>query len=140
MARTASTKRRTGATRGGDRSTKLLLALLLMFALLFWGGLLWFTYYIYPSTTSTYFVFFLLLLNALTLTLAPPIYGLGARFFFARSNRMTPLRALLLSLVCALAVVLNLILRALHSWNPIMAIVIVAAAFVVEILFLARKA
>jgi hypothetical protein len=35
--------------------------------------------------------------------------------------------------------VLNLILRALHSWTISMALVIVVAAIIVEVLFLARK-
>jgi hypothetical protein len=52
---------------------------------------------------------------------------------------MTILQAICQGGIIALAVVLNLILRSLHSWNLIMAVVIVVAALVVEAIFMARK-
>jgi hypothetical protein len=42
-------------------------------------------------------------------------------------------------ILLSLCIVLNLILRALHSWNIITAIIIFVAAIVVEIVSLARK-
>ena len=39
----------------------------------------------------------------------------------------------------SLCIVCNLILRAFHSWNVFMAIVIFGAAVVIEVLSLARK-
>jgi hypothetical protein len=135
MARTVRTARSTRASS----HLRLVQWLLFLSGLLCWGALLWFTYDVYPAATVTFFLFFLLLLGALTFTLIVPVYRIGIRFFFARSHRMTLPRAFSLSLVCALAIVLNLILRALHSWSLIMAVVIIAAAVVVDILLLARK-
>lgn len=121
------------------KAQRVVLIAVLFFALLAWVALLCFTYYVYPATTNDFFVFFLLLLVALTCTLSPAIYLIGTRFFFSRAHRMTILQAICQGGIAALAVVLNLILRSLHSWNLIMAVVIVVAATVVEIIFLARK-
>ena len=121
------------------KAQRVVLIAVLFFALLAWVALLCFTYYVYPATTNDFFVFFLLLLVALTCTLAPGIYLIGTRLFFSRAHRMTILQAICQGGIVALAVVLNLILRSLHSWNLIMAVVIVVAATIVEIIFMARK-
>jgi hypothetical protein len=121
------------------KAQRVILIAVLFFALLAWVALLCFTYYVYPATTNDFFVFFLLLLVALTCTLSPAIYLIGTRLFFSRTHRMTILQAICQGGIIALAVVLNLILRSLHSWNLIMAVVIVVAATVVEIIFMARK-
>jgi hypothetical protein len=43
------------------------------------------------------------------------------------------------SALLALVIILNLMLRALHSWNLAVAVVLLVAAIVVEVLALVRK-
>lgn len=116
------------------------LYLLLGVAVFTWAGLLLFTHFIPPYTLLAFVTFFLILTLALICTFAPCSYALGQRLFASRRRHRITLRyALRQGGLLSLAIVLNLILRALHSWNVIMAIVIVAAAVIVEVLFLARK-
>ena len=110
------------------------------FAVLAWGGLLLFTRSVPPQTMLAFAGFFFVLTVALICTFAPLAYALGQRIFASRRRyRMTWYHALREGTLVSFAVVLNLILRALHSWNIIMALVIVVAAVIVEVLFLARK-
>ena len=115
------------------------LSLLLALALLAWGGLLLFTYYIYPATTQNFLVFFLILMLALTCTFSPLAYLLDKRLLFSRRHRVTIRQALRQGVLLSLAIVLNLILRALDSWNVLMFIVILGSAIIVEVISLSRK-
>ncbi|HZT99059.1 MAG TPA: hypothetical protein VFA10_05335 [Ktedonobacteraceae bacterium] len=110
------------------------------FAIFAWGGLLLLTYSVPPQTVVAFAGFFLVLTIALTCTFGPLAYALGQRIFASRRrHRITWYYALRQGALLSFAVVLNLILRALHSWNIIMALAIVGAAIIVEVLFLARK-
>ncbi len=120
-------------------SNRLSLYILLGSALLAWAALLLFTRFIPPATVPTFFAFFILLMIALTSTFTPLAYVIGVRLLSARLYRATLRHALRQGLLLALCIVLNLVLRVLHSWNLIMAIVIFAAVVVVELLSLARK-
>jgi hypothetical protein len=121
-------------------SNRLSLYLLVGVAVLTWGGLLLFTRFVPPQTLLAFVAFFLLLTVALICTFAPCSYALGRRLFASRRRHCITMRyALRQAALLSLAIVLNLILRALHSWNVIMAIVIVAATVIVEVLFLGRK-
>lgn len=115
------------------------LVTIFIIALLAWGGLLLFTRFIAPTTMLALLIFFGILIVALTGTLTPFTYFVGSRVITSPHYRATVRYALRQGLLLALAVVLNLILRALHSWNPFMGVVILGAAVVVEVLFLARK-
>jgi hypothetical protein len=66
-------------------------------------------------------------------------YLVSYRFLASRLARVTMRYSLRQGILLSLVVVLNLILRALHSWSIFMAIVILGAAIVIEILALARK-
>jgi hypothetical protein len=104
-----------------------------------WGGLLAFTRFIAPTTLPAFVAFFAILIVALTGTLTPVAYFVGSRLIPSSRYRSTVRYALRQGLLLSLAVVLNLILRALHSWNPLMGVSIFGAAIVVEIMALARK-
>ncbi len=122
------------------RRSSLSLYALLGVAVLAWGGLLLFTHFVPPQRLLVFAAFFLLLTLALICTFAPLAYALGRRLFPSRRrHRITWYYALRQGTLFSFAIVLNLILRALHSWNIIMALVIVGAAVIVEVLFLARK-
>ena len=109
-------------------------------AVLAWGGLLLFTRFVPPQTVLAFVAFFLVLTLALICTFASLAYAVGQRIFASRRrHRITWYYALRQGALLSSAIVLNLILRALHSWNVIMAMVIVVAAVIVEVLFLARK-
>jgi hypothetical protein len=110
------------------------------FAIFAWGGLLLLTYSVPPQAVVAFAGFFLVLTIALICTFAPLAYATGQRIFAARRrHRITWYHALRQAALLSFAIVLNLILRALHSWNIGMALVIVGAAVIVEVLFLARK-
>ncbi|GAC1366131.1 MAG: hypothetical protein NVS2B12_12400 [Ktedonobacteraceae bacterium] len=112
---------------------------LIAIAPLSWGGLVLFTYYVPPLNPSAFVFLFLILLVALTCTFAPLAYWLGSHLLSAQRYQATVLAATRQGALLALVVILNLIFRALDSWNIFMAFVILAAAIVVEVLFLARK-
>jgi hypothetical protein len=109
---------------------------LTLIALLSWGGLLWFTYAVPPGPFLAFVVFFLILAVALTSTGAPIAYMLDRHF---SSTQPTVQSAVRRGALFALIVVLNLMLRALSSWNVFTAILIVVAVVVVEVVALARK-
>jgi hypothetical protein len=111
-----------------------------LIALFIWGGLFLFTYQIRPATSLALAAFFLILTSALISTFAPLAYILGQRLLFTRRYRPTVGQSLRQGILLTLVVIANLMLRLLHSWNMLTAIVIIAAAIVIEILSLARKA
>src|SRR6266568_4399485 len=118
---------------------QLSLYILLPIALLAWGGLLLFARYIAPVSLSAFMIFFLLLEIALISTLSPIAYFIGLRLFPRRLYNATKGHALRQGVLLSLVIVLNLLLRALHSWNIFTAVIILAVAVVVEVLSLARK-
>ena len=118
---------------------QLSLYVLLPPALLAWGGLLLFTRYMAPTSLSAFIIFFLLLEIALVSTFSPLAYFIGLRLFPRRLYEATKGHALRQGLLLSLVIVLNLLLRALHSWNIFTAIIILAVAVVLEVLSLARK-
>lgn len=115
------------------------LFLLLFVALLVWAGLLTFTHFVPPNSVLAYTTFFVLLGVALTCTFTPIAYFIGLRFLSSRLYRATMRHALRQGALLSLCVVLNLLLRSLHSWNIFTAIVIFIAAIVVEVVSLGRK-
>ncbi|MBE3557645.1 MAG: hypothetical protein IMW89_00255 [Ktedonobacteraceae bacterium] len=119
---------------------RLSLVIILVIALLAWSGLLLFTYFVPPEANlATFAAFFLILGVALTGTLAPIAYMVGSRVLTRGRYRVTTRQSIRQAALLALAVMLNLALLALHSWNIAMALVTLGAAIVVEVLFLARK-
>ena len=115
------------------------LSVLAVIALLAWGGLLYYTHTVAPGSLTTLVVFFAILIVALTCTLTPVAYVIGTRLITAQHYRTTVKYAFRQALLLSLAIELNLVLRALHSWNIVVGIVLIVAAIVVEILLLARK-
>jgi hypothetical protein len=115
------------------------LRFLIVLAPLAWAGLAIYAYFVPPHGLLSFVAFFLLLDVALTSTFAPIAYAIGLRFISSRLYRATVRHALRQGALLALVIVLNLILRALHSWSIITAIIILAAAIVIEVVSLARK-
>lgn len=76
---------------------------------------------------------------ALTCTFSPLAYLLDKRLLFSRRQRVTMRQALRQGALLSLAIVLNLILRALDSWSILMFVVIMSSAIIVEVISLARK-
>src|SRR6266566_4644793 len=103
------------------------LYLLIVLAPIFWRALL------------AYFTLFILLGLAITSTFTPIAYFISLRFLSSRLARTTVRHALRQGILLSLCIVLNLILLALHSWNIFAAIIIFAAAIVIEIVSLAKK-
>ncbi|HZR44042.1 MAG TPA: hypothetical protein VFB12_28265 [Ktedonobacteraceae bacterium] len=110
----------------------------LIIALLAWAALLTFTYFMWPPTIWVFVAFFVMLAVALISTLSLLIYIIG-RNVFSLPLYQTMRPAVRQSTLLSLVVIFNLLLRALNSWNIIMAIVIFIAAVILEILALARK-
>ncbi len=108
-------------------------------ALLAWIAVALFTRFVAPTSIVAFMLLFVLLGIALTCTLTPITYGIGLRLITSRVYRATISHAVRQALLLSLAVILNLILLSLHSWNIFTCIIIFAAAIVVEVLFLARK-
>jgi len=113
--------------------------ILLALAPIFWGALLLYTRFIPPRTLLAYFTLFILLGLAITSTFTPIAYFIGLRFLSSRLARTTVRHALRQGILLSLCIVLNLILLALHSWNIFAAVIIFAAAIVIEIVSLAKK-
>ncbi len=120
-------------------SNRATLYILILLAPFLWGGLLLFTRYIPPQTVVAFIAFFVLLSVAITSTFAPIAYFISLRFLSSRLYRTTVRHALRQGALLSLCIVLNLILLSLHSWNIFAAIIIFAAAIVIEILSLGRK-
>ena len=115
------------------------LYLLIVLAPIFWGALLLYTRFIPPHTLLAYFTLFILLGLAITSTFTPIAYFISLRFLSSRLARATVRHALRQGILLSLCIVLNLILLALHSWNIFAAVIIFAAAIVIEIVSLAKK-
>lgn len=112
---------------------------LIVLAPLAWAGLAIYAYFVPPRGLLAFVAFFLLLDVALTSAFSPIAYAISLRFISSRLYRATVRHAIRQGALLALVIVLNLILRALHSWNIFTAIIIVAAAIVIEVVSLARK-
>lgn len=108
-------------------------------AFLAWIALLLFTHFVPPSTLLSFVTFFVLLCVALIGTFTPISYVFGQLFFRRKHYTVTLRYALRQGTLLTLVIIVNLILRALHSWNILMALVIVVIVAVVELLALARK-
>lgn len=119
-----------------NRSTLLILSVI---ALLAWGGLRLFTYLVPPHTYLAFIILYLILIPAVTCTFAIVAYVIGARLFSLPLYKLTLRHAIRQGGLLSLVLVFNLILLALHSWYIFTAIVVLAAAVVVEVLSLARK-
>ena len=115
------------------------LYLLIALAPFLWGGLLLFTRFIPPHTILAFIAFFVLIGIAITSTFAPIAYFISLRFLSSRLSRTTVRHALRQGALLSLCVILNLILLSLHSWNIFAAIIIFAAAIVIEVVSLAKK-
>ena len=108
-------------------------------ALLAWIAVALFTRFVSPTSIMAFTLLFTLLGIALTCTLTPITYGIGLRLITSQIYRATVSHAVRQALLLSLAVILNLILLSLHSWNIFTGLIILAAAVIVEVLFLARK-
>jgi hypothetical protein len=115
------------------------LSLLLLLALVAWSVLALFTHLVSPDTALSFIAFFIILLVALTSTLAPIAYAISRALLAQRAYRPTLGQSLREGMLLALAIVLNLLLLALRSWNIFTALASVFAAVVLEVLLLARK-
>ena len=115
------------------------LYLLIALAPFLWGGLLLFTRFIPPHTILAFIAFFVLIGIAITSTFAPIAYFISLRFLSSRLYRTTVRHALRQGVLLSLCIILNLILLSLHSWNIFAAIIIFAAAIVIEVVSLAKK-
>lgn len=115
------------------------LLLSLVITLITWGSLLLFTYFIPPISLLAFVAFFALLAIGLSTTLTPITYMLGRRLFKSRLYRRTRRHGIRQGILLTLVILLNLILRALHSWNVFTCIVTLVIAVVVEVVALARK-
>ncbi len=120
-------------------SNRATLYILLLLAPFLWGGLLLYTRFIPPHTLLAFIAFFLLIGIAITSTFSPVAYFIGLRFLSSRLYRTTIRHALRQGILLSLCIVLNLILLSLHSWNIFAAIIIFAAAIIIEIISMARK-
>jgi len=104
-----------------------------------WGAVLLFTRFVPPTSATTFTLLFLLLGIALTSTITPIAYGIGLRLITSHVYRATVSHAVRQGILLSLAVILNLVLLSLHSWNIFMGLIILVATIIVEVLFLARK-
>jgi hypothetical protein len=114
------------------------LVLLLIVALGAWAGLLFFTYTTAPKTPVAFVTFFTILLIASTTTIALLAYGIGmlvlpSGLFTRKRHHATITGALRQGLLLTLAIIFNLVLRALNSWSLLTALVILLIAVVIEI-------
>ncbi len=120
-------------------STRRALLTIVVLIPLVWACFLVFTYFVPPHTFLVYFTFFVLLGVALTCTFTPFAYFIGRRFLTPRRYRVSIHQSLREGALLSLAIILNLSLRSLHSWNIFACIVIFGAIILIEVLFLVRK-
>lgn len=120
-------------------TSRISLYTLLGVSLLAWIGLLLFTHFVPPLTIPAFLAFFVILLVALTSTFTPIAFLIARWILAGRQFHVTMRQSIRQGALLALVLNLNLLLRALHSWNLAMAVVIVVAAIVVEVLALVRK-
>lgn len=111
---------------------------LLLITLVAWSGLLLFTYFVEPQSTLALVIFFLITSVALTSIFAIIAFGVG-HVFPVRIYHTTIRRAIRQGALLSLTIMLNLILRILHSGSIFTAIIIVGAVLVLEVLTLAKK-
>jgi hypothetical protein len=111
------------------------LSLITLFA---WGGLLLFAYYVEPQSPSALVIFFLIASTALTSTFSIIIYAIGRYLLSSRFYHVTIRRAIRQGAFLSLAIILNLILRVLHSGSFFTGMMIVGATLVIEVLILAK--
>ncbi len=104
-----------------------------------WLAVVLFTRFVSPTGVMSFAFLFILLGIALTSTLTPIAYGISLRLITSTIYRATVSHAVRQALLLSLAVILNLILLSLRSWNIFTGLIILAAAIIVEVLFLARK-
>jgi hypothetical protein len=104
-----------------------------------WGGLLLFTYFVEPQSPLAPVIFFLIMSVALTSTLSITTYGIGRYVLRSRLYHTTIRRAIRQGALLSLAIILNLILRVMHSGNLFTGMIIVGATIMIEVLILAKK-
>jgi hypothetical protein len=119
------------------------LFLLLIAALASWAGLLFFTHAVPPTTPLAIVTFFIILLCALTSTITLLAYGIHrvilSTGLITRKRRNATIRgALWQGVLLSLALIFNLVLRALSSWSPLTAIAILLIAIIIDIAIEAR--
>jgi hypothetical protein len=105
---------------------------LLLIALVAWIGLLIFTCFIPPDAFLAFSAFFLILAVAITSTIAPFAYLIAGLLFRRRRHKPSMRSAIRRGLFCSVIVVLNLMLRALNSWNLLTALLIILALLIIE--------
>src|SRR6516225_12315480 len=103
-------------------TNRIALNMLMLLAPLAWAALLIFTHIVPPQSVLAYATFFVLLDVALTSTLSPLAYFISLSFISSRLHRATMRHALRQGALLSLWIVLNLLLRALDSWNLFIAI------------------
>lgn len=111
---------------------------LLLITLVAWSGLLLFTYFVEPQSTLAFVIFFLIASVALTSIFAIIAFTVG-HVLPVHIYHTTIRHAIRQGALLSLAIVLNLMLRTLHSGSIFTAIMIVGAALVLEVLALAKK-
>src|SRR2546421_12811679 len=111
---------------------------LLLITLVAWSGLLLFTFFVEPQSLLAFVIFFLIASVALTSIFAIIAYGISRYLLPSRIYHATIRRAIRQGALLSLAIMLNLILRILHSGSIFTAIMIVGAAVVLEVLALAK--
>lgn len=118
---------------------RVFLFIVLAVALVAWIALLLFTYFVPPQTFLALVVTLLLIGIALASSSTLVAYAIGRWLLSKRGYYVTVRYALRQGTLVALVVVLNIVLRLFQSWNIVTALVLVGAAVIVEVLFLARK-
>ena len=104
-----------------------------------WTILLLFTRFVPPDSIIAFIAFFCVLAIAVTFTVAPIAYFVEVRLFPKLQPQALQYHALRQGFLLAVVLILNLFFRALHSWNIFMFIVSLGAAFMIELLSMARK-
>jgi hypothetical protein len=112
---------------------------LLLIAVFAWGGLLLFTYFVEPQSPLALVIFFLIASVALTSIFSIITYAIGRYLLPSRLYHATIRRAIRQGALLSLAIVLNLILLALHSGSIFTGTMIVGATAVIEMLTLTKK-
>lgn len=120
-------------------STRASIHRLLLITLFAWSGLLLFSYCVEPQSPYALVIFLLIASVALTSTFSLITYAIGQYLLPSRLYRATIRRAIRQGAFLSLAIILNLILRVLHSGSLFTGMMIVAATLVIEVLILARK-
>jgi hypothetical protein len=107
-------------------------------AMLLWMALALFTYFVPPHHLLLLALFLVLFGLATMCTLTPCISIFGS-LLLPRLYRAAPGHSLRQSTLLTLVLILNMILKALHSWEPLTGLISLVAAVILEALILARK-